>query len=154
VPRLLVIHHSPSPTTRELLDSVLAGARHPDLDGVDVIARPALETTAEDVLAAHGYLLGTTANFGYMSGALKHMFDVVYHSCSDRTRNRPYGLWVHGNNDVTGAVRSVSSIVTGLGWDRVTNPVELVGPIGPEASDACLELGATVAAVVLDRSPT
>jgi multimeric flavodoxin WrbA len=27
------------------------------------------------VLAADGYLLGTTANFGYESGALQHFFD-------------------------------------------------------------------------------
>jgi hypothetical protein len=49
-----------------------AGANDPDIDGVDVEVRPALAATIPDVLDADGYLFGTTANFGYMSGALKH----------------------------------------------------------------------------------
>jgi multimeric flavodoxin WrbA len=68
---LLVVHHTPSPTTRELLEAVLAGANDPEIDGVDVVSRPALAATLPDMLDADGYLFGTTANFGYMSGALK-----------------------------------------------------------------------------------
>jgi hypothetical protein len=30
---LLVVHHTPSPTTRELLEAVLAGANDPEIDG-------------------------------------------------------------------------------------------------------------------------
>jgi multimeric flavodoxin WrbA len=69
---LLVVHHTPSPGTRELLESVLQGTKDPDITGVDVVVRPALAATIPDVLDADGYLFGTTANFGYMSGALKH----------------------------------------------------------------------------------
>src|SRR3954471_16291119 len=76
--RLLVVHHSPTPTARALTDAVVAGANDDAIEGVEVVVRPALEATAEDVLAADGYLLGTTANFGYMSGALKHFFDTIF----------------------------------------------------------------------------
>jgi multimeric flavodoxin WrbA len=72
VSRLLVVHHTPSPATRELLDAVLAGAHDPEITGVDVVVRPALAATVSDMLDADGYLFGTPANFGYMSGALKH----------------------------------------------------------------------------------
>lgn len=68
---LLVIHHTPSPATREVLEDVLAGANNPDIEGVEVIVRPALAATVPDVLQANGYLFGTPANLGYMSGALK-----------------------------------------------------------------------------------
>jgi len=68
---LLVIHHTPSPATREQLEAVLAGANDPEIDGVDVVVRPALAATVPDMLDADGYLFGTTANLGYMSGALK-----------------------------------------------------------------------------------
>jgi hypothetical protein len=69
---LLVVHHTPSPSTRELLKAVLSGTRDPDIEGVDVVVRPALAAVLPDVLGADGYLFGTTANFGCMSGALKH----------------------------------------------------------------------------------
>ncbi len=78
MPRLLVVHHSPTDTVRALTDAVVAGAHDDAIEGVEVVVRPALEATADDVLAADGYLLGTTANFGYMSGALKHFFDTIF----------------------------------------------------------------------------
>ena len=69
---LLVVHHTPSPGTRELLEAVLAGTHDSEIQGVDVEVRPALAATVPDMLDADGYLFGTTANLGYMSGALKH----------------------------------------------------------------------------------
>jgi multimeric flavodoxin WrbA len=71
---LLVVHHTPSPASRELLEAVLAGTHDPDIAGVDIEVRPALAATVPDMLNADGYLFGTTANPGYMSGALKHFF--------------------------------------------------------------------------------
>ncbi|HEY6793442.1 MAG TPA: flavodoxin family protein [Kineosporiaceae bacterium] len=149
MPRLLVVHHTPSPATRELLEAVLAGARHPDLQDVEVVVRPALGGTVVDVLEADGYLLGTTANFGYMSGALKHFFDTVYYPCLDATSGRPYGVWVHGNDDVSGAVRAIRSIAGGLRWNQVSRPVEVTGPVDAGTREACRDLGATVAATLL-----
>jgi hypothetical protein len=68
VKTLLVVHHTPSPSTRELLEAVLAGTHDPDIEGVDVVVRPALAAVLPDVLNADGYRFGTTANFGYASG--------------------------------------------------------------------------------------
>ena len=51
---LLVVHHSPTDTVRALTDAVLAGARHEDIEGVEVVERAALEASADDVLAADG----------------------------------------------------------------------------------------------------
>jgi multimeric flavodoxin WrbA len=121
----------------------------PELRDVEVVARPALGATVTDVLEADGYLLGTTANFGYMSGALKHFFDTIYYPCLDATVGRPYGLWVHGNNDVDGAVASVERIVAGLRWNAAGKPVTSIGPTNPKVRDACSELAATVAATLL-----
>ena len=74
------------------------------IQDVTVLARPALAATAIDVLGADGYLLGTPANLGYMSGALKHFLDQIYYPCLEATVGRPYGLYVHGDSDTTGAV--------------------------------------------------
>jgi predicted metal-dependent TIM-barrel fold hydrolase len=69
---LLVVHHTPSPATRELLEAVMTGAEDPEIDGVDLVVRSALAATVPDMLDADGYIFGTPANLGYMSGALKH----------------------------------------------------------------------------------
>ena len=129
-----------------MFDAVVEGARNPDIHGVEVVTRPALTATAVDVLGADAYILGTPANIGYMSGALKHFFDQIYYPCLDATRGRPFGLYVHGNNDTTGAVRAVDAIVTGLAWRAAQRPVEAVGPPSRDVLSACWELGATVAA--------
>lgn len=148
MPRLLVVHHTPSPSTQELLEAVLEGARNDAIEDVEVVARAALAATAHDVVNAQGFVLGTPANIGYMSGALKHFFDTVYYPVLEETTGRPYGLWVHGNSDTAGAVRAVGSITKGLGWEQVTDVVEVVGEVGDEQREACWNLGATVAAHV------
>jgi len=128
VARLLIVHHTPSPPTHTLLEAVRGGATHRDLAdaGIEVALRPALGATVADVLDADGYLLGTPANLGYMSGALKHFFDTVYYPCLDATVGRPVGLWVHGNNDTGGAVSSVERIVVGLRWRWVAEPLAIM----------------------------
>jgi multimeric flavodoxin WrbA len=73
--RLLIVHHTPSPHTHEMLQAVISGATDPEIEGVDVVRRPALTLSATDMLEADGYLLGTPANLGYMSGPMKHFFD-------------------------------------------------------------------------------
>jgi multimeric flavodoxin WrbA len=79
MPTLLVVHHTPSPAMAEMFDAAVSGARTDEVPGVEVIIRPALTAGAADVLGADGYLLGTPANIGYMSGALKHFFDQIYY---------------------------------------------------------------------------
>ena len=143
---LLIVHHTPSPACRELLDEVVRGATDPEITGVEVRRRAALAATASDLLAADGLVLGTPANIGYMSGALKHFLDQVYYPCGDDTRGLPYGLYVHGNQGLEGAVRSVTTIADGLGWRRAAATVEVMGAPDAAAREACWELGATLAA--------
>ncbi|MER6333730.1 NAD(P)H-dependent oxidoreductase [Streptomyces sp. NPDC001034] len=146
MPTLLIVHHTPSPNCQTLFEAVVSGATAPGIEGVRVVRRAALAATAADVLEADGYVLGTPANLGYISGALKHFFDQIYYPCLDETSGRPFGYYVHGGNDVTGAVRALDSITTGLGWRRAAEPVTVTGEPGRADTEACWELGATLAA--------
>lgn len=146
---LLVVHHTPSPATRELLEAVLAGAGAPQIEGVEVVVRPALGATVTDALAADGYLFGTPANFGYMSGALKHFFDTVYYPVLDHVAGRPYGLWVHGNDDTGGAISSVEKIAGGLGLVKSADVLTVTGALDAAVRQRAYELGGTLAAVVM-----
>jgi len=146
MPRLLVVHHTPSPALQAMFEAVVSGSRTDQIEGVEVVIRPALTAAAVDVLGADGYLLGTAANIGYMSGALKHFFDGIYYPCLEATRRRPYGLYVHGASDTGGAVRAVESIATGLQWRAVRPPVCVTGAPSRPDLEACWELGALLAA--------
>jgi NAD(P)H-dependent FMN reductase len=158
---LLVVHHSPTLSTRALLDAAVDGAGDDAIEGVDVMVRPALEATAEDVLAADGYLLGTPANFGYMSGALKHFFDSTFlqvggalsstgaaDESSGTTAGRPFGLFVHGRYDTEGATRSVLSIVAALRWRQAAEVLEVLGDVEGQHRSSAYELGGTLAALL------
>jgi multimeric flavodoxin WrbA len=161
--RLLVVHHSPTPTVQRLTDAVLAGTRDEAIEGVEVVARAALETHADEVLAADGFLLGTTANFGYMSGALKHFFDTIFLEAggalsddgsasstpASGSGKKPYGLFVHGRYDTTGAVRSVQTIVGALPWRQAAPVLEVLGDPEDEQLAAAYELGGTLAALLI-----
>src|SRR5690242_21960346 len=150
MPTLLIVYHTSSPALQAMYEAVVAGASTDEIEGVEVAVRPALTASAADVLAADGYLLGTPANIGYMSGALKHFFDGIYYPCLEATKRRPYGLYVHGGMDTTGAVRAVESIATGLQWRPVRPPVTVTGPPAKPDLEACWELGALLAAEVAD----
>lgn len=146
---LLVVHHTPSPAVHELLDAVLAALTHPELQQVEIHSEPALSATAPDVLSADGLVLLTPANIGYMSGALKHFFDTVYYPCLSGVARPPYGLVVHGNDDTSGAVRSVERIATALRWESAGTPVSVLGPPSAVDRDRAGDLAATVAARLL-----
>ncbi len=148
MPRLLVVHHSPTPRVRELTDAVLAGAGDDAIEGVEVVARPALEATADDVLAADGYVLLTPANFGYLSGALKHFFDTTYDAVREPTAGRPFGYAIHGSTDTSGAERAMVAITTGLGWTIVAEPLTMLGELDDQHRERAYALGGTVAALV------
>lgn len=143
MPQLLLVHHTVSPPTAELFDAVVHAAKEvgAELDTeLTLTTRPALTASAVDVLNADAVILGTPANIGYMSGALKHFFDQIYYPCLNETIGLPYGLYVHGNNDTTGAVRSVQTITKGLQWRSATEPVTVTGPIDATTREAILNL--------------
>ena len=144
--QLLVVAHVPSANTLRLAEAVLRGARNPDIDGVAVRHVPPLEAGPADVLGADALVLGTTENLGYMSGALKDFFDRIYYPCLDRTRGLSYALYIRAGHDGTGTRRAVETIVTGLGWRAVREPLLCRGEWQDTFLDDCEELGTLMAA--------
>ena len=133
-----------------LLEAARSGAGDPAIGPIEVVVRAALNATVFDVLEADGYLLGTPANLGSMSGALKHFFDTIYYPCLEDTQRRPYSLFVHGNDDTTGAVRDIERIVAGLRWNRVQPVLSVTGSPGKADIEAAQELGAATSAILAE----
>lgn len=159
---LLIVHHSPTDSVRRLTDAVAAGARDDAIEGVDVILREALEPDPDELKAADAVVLVTPANFGYMSGALKHYLDSVFlqvggalgddGGAADEGKGGgiPFGLVVHGRYDTTGAERSVLGIVQALGWRQSAEVLAVLGDVEEEHESTAYELGATLAVLTLE----
>jgi hypothetical protein len=144
--RLLIVAHVPSPNTLRLREAAARGARAPDIEGVEVVASSPFDVGPEDVLAANAILLGTTENLGYMSGALKDFFDRIYYPCLEQTEGLSYALYIRAGHDGTGTRRGVETIVTGLSWRAVQDPLILRGEFQEDFVGQCKELGMLMAA--------
>ncbi|MET4699596.1 multimeric flavodoxin WrbA [Constrictibacter sp. MBR-5] len=144
--RLLIVAHAPSPNTRLLRDAVIRGAEQLELDEVEIVARAALDAGPDDVMAAQAVILFTTENLGYMSGGMKDFFDRTYYPCLEHTQGLPYALLIRAGHDGTGTRRAVETIVTGLRWRAVRDPLVCRGDFQQAFVELCEEFGATIAA--------
>ncbi len=145
--QLLIVGHVPSDNTRRLRDAAAAAARDAlEGDGVRIVAQSPFETRPEHVLAAGAVILGTTENLGYMSGALKDFFDRCYYPCLEHTQGLPYCLYIRAGHDGTGTRRGVETIVTGLRWRAVQEPLICRGEWDEAFVGQVAEIGAAMAA--------
>jgi len=143
---LLIVAHAPSTNTLLLREAVEQGARHDDIEHVDVIVRAPLDAGPDDVLACDAIILGTTENLGYMSGALKDFFDRIYYPCLEQTQGLPFAFYIRAGHDGTGTRRAIETITTGLRWKLVQPPLVCRGDYREEFEEQCRELGMYVAA--------
>ena len=144
--RLLIVAHAPSPNTQLLRDAAVRGAEQLEFEDVEIVVRSAVEAGPDDVMAAQAVILFTTENLGYMSGALKDFFDRTYYPCLDHTQGLPYALLVRAGHDGTGTRRAVETIVTGLRWRAVREPLVCRGDFQDAFVEQCEEFGGTIAA--------
>jgi multimeric flavodoxin WrbA len=144
--KLLIVSHTPSEHTRAMTRSVVEGASHVDICGIDVRLVPALEARVAEVLDADAIILGTTENFGYMSGGMKDFFDRIYYPCLEKTESMPFAMFIRAGNDGLGARSSIERITKGLAWKQVQEPLICRGTWQDAFPKQCEELGMTLAA--------
>lgn len=144
--QLLLVAHTPSPNTRKLAAAIRRGSEHEDIEHVTTRQVAPLEAGPEDLLAADAVLLFTTENLGYMSGALKDFFDRSYYPVLEKTEGLPYALCIRAGHDGTGTRRAVETIVTGLRWRAVQEPLTCRGEFQDAFASQCEELGLYMAA--------
>jgi NAD(P)H-dependent FMN reductase len=148
MPYLLVVHHSPTDKLLAITDTVRHAAEGaaaevnstlPEELQLEVRERNALEPDTAELLGASALLFGTTANFGYISGALKHYFDSTYMEVTNdesyTAHNVPAGYWIRGGYDTTGAEKAMTAITTGYGGDTAVDPVCFTGDPEPHTAE-------------------
>ena len=139
---ILIVANTPSKNAHVLRNAVQRGIEECDYP---VIVKPPLETTADDVLSCGGIIIGTTENFGYMSGQIKDFFERVYYPCLEDTQALPWALYIKAGLDGTGATTSVEKIVTGLKWKSIQETLLLKGEFQEEFTHECQTLGSGMA---------
>lgn len=143
---LLIVGHVPSVNTRALRDAVASGAASGEIEGVVLTVLSPFDAGPEHVLKADAIILGTTENLGYMSGALKDFFDRTYYGVLEEKQGMPYALYVRAGLDGTGTIRGVETIITGLRWKAVREPLLCKGEWNDRFVDEARELGQLMAA--------
>lgn len=143
---LLIVCNTPSDNTQALANAAFNGANDPAIENTRVTLKTPPEATSDDVLSADAVLLGTTENFGYMSGQMKDFFERIYYPCIEQTEGLPYGLFIRAGIDGQGTLTGVNRIITGLRWKQVQEPIILQGEYQDSFIKQCEELGMIMAA--------
>ena len=110
--RLLIVYHSLTGGTEQLVTAAVGGARReaPDVN-VRVLTAP--QAGPEDVLAADAYVFATPENLAAIAGLMKDFFDRCYYPVLGRIEGRPYATLICAGGDGSNAARQVERICTG-----------------------------------------
>lgn len=144
--KLLIVANMPSANTATLAEAVLAGANHQDISNVETTLLAALDAGPREVLDADGIIIGTTENFGSMSGLIKDFLERIYYPCLEKKQGLSCALYIRAGNDGTGTRLGIEKILTGLAWKSVNPPLMLKGEYQASFESDCKELGMLVAA--------
>ena len=142
---LLIVYHSRSERTGRMAGAAYEGARHEDVSGVAVKRLLCHDAGAQDLLEAHGLLLGTPENFGYMSGAMKDFFDRTFYAVEGKIAPLPYAVFISAGNDGTGALTAIRRIARGYPFTEVQEPVIARGELTAGHLQQCRDLGTALA---------
>ncbi len=135
-----------------------AAARAAMDEDVTVRLSRASDTSADDVLAADGYIFAMPENLAAMAGVMKEFFDRTYYPALEQLNGRPYAALICAGSDGTSAARQLARIVTGWRLRAIAEPVivcthaqtpeRIVVPKTIDAIDLgrCADIGATMAA--------
>eukprot|EP01043_Picozoa_sp_COSAG02_P057027 COSAG02_NODE_6858_length_3324_cov_1.822016_1_plen_255_part_00 len=145
--RLLIVWHSRTGLAEQMADAMEFGALDvarqlaaPGANDLHVLRLPAHQVTADDVLAADGYLFCAPENLAALSGEMKEFFDRCYYnvfsasSCDSTTSatstdysetslllGRPVGIAIAAGSDGTSAARQIERICQGWRLRPVTD---------------------------------
>ncbi len=118
---LLLIYHSMTGATHQMIDAVAQGAGTEP--GVEVRVLRAPDAGPDDVLAADGYVFATPENLAAIAGLMKDFFDRCYYPVLDRINGRPYATLICAGSDGSNAARQIARIATGWRLRDIAPPL-------------------------------
>ena len=89
----------------------------------ETILKHAADATADDLLAADGYLFAAPENLAAIAGVMKDFYDRTYYDVLGRIEGRPYAQMVCAGSDGENAARQTARIATGWRLRAVQKPL-------------------------------
>ena len=123
---ILFIHHSPSENTKKL-STLVENKIDTITSDVNLKTLNMIEANTSSFREIDGLIIGTTENFGYMSGLTKDFFDRCYDGLKDKTDGLPIIYYVRAGLDGEGCKVALNKILIGLRWRQVLPPLILKG---------------------------
>lgn len=142
--KLLIVFHAPSENTLALRRAVEEGAQSMSAS-IQVECLSPFDTQPDHVLSADAIILGTTENLAYMSGALKDFFDRCYYPVLEQKQGLPVAALIRAGSDGTGTKNALITILTGLKWRWVQEPIICRGEWDPAFLEQAKDLGEAMA---------
>lgn len=152
---LLVIYHSTTGGTEQMMRALVAGAATEDKVTTRLLHASMAQPT--DVIDADGYVFATPENLAAISGLMKDFFDRCYYPALDRINGKPYAAVICAGSDGQNAARQIQRIAKGWRLRPVAEPLivcthaqtpeKILSPktIGADDLDRCRELGTALA---------
>lgn len=151
---LLIVYHSRTGGSRQMAEAAFDAAQQE----CEALLKQAGETTAEDMLAAKGYLFCGPENLAALSGEMKEFFDRCYYPLLGQIEGRAYAAMVCAGSDGTNALRQITRIATGwrlreaqpglIHCTQAQSPESILAPKQLSDTDLtpCRDLGAALGA--------
>ena len=92
-------------------------------DEIDTTLKRADEATADDLLAADGFIFAAPENLAAIAGVMKDFFDRTYYDVLGQIEGRPYAQMVCAGSDGENAARQTARIATGWRLKEVQPPL-------------------------------
>ncbi|WDI32300.1 flavodoxin family protein [Hyphococcus flavus] len=156
MPKLLIVYHSKTGGTRQMVEAAFASAR--EESGVETVLKRADEAGPDDLLEADGYIFAAPENLAAIAGVMKDFYDRSYYPVLGKIEGRPYAQMVCAGSDGENAVRQTARIAQGWRLKIAQEPIiicthaqtpdEILAEktIPEEDLNICRELGAAMAA--------
>lgn len=153
---LLIIYHSYTGGTQQMVEAAVAAARG-EKDAKVWLLR-ADDCEPADMLGADGYIFATPENLAAIAGVMKAFFDRCYYPLLGQIEGRPYAAMICAGSDGENARKQLERIATGWRLKKVIDtPIicthaqteeAILAPktISEMDKTQCAEIGATLAA--------
>ncbi len=142
---LLVVYHSQSGHTQELVKALCDGAATL-AEEVELRCLHAPDAGLDALLWADAIVIASPENFGTLSGLVWDFFNRTYYPAEGLTVGKAWALLISAGNDGRGAVQAAQRIALGYGWTLAAEPLIVRGDITPQALAQAKELGELMAA--------